>query len=210
MDSLDRHKISYEIFDDVSVEPTDTSVTKAINFARRGNFDAYVGVGGGSVLDTCKIANLFACHPESELLEFVNAPIGRGQPVKKALKPMIAVPTTSGTGSETSGTAIFDYTPLRAKTGIAHRALRPTLGILDPLHTLSLPRNVTLYAGLDVLCHALESYTAIPFNRRAARPANPLQRPAYQGSNPLSDVWSLHALQKTAVFLPVCFVIGLR
>ncbi|RUS16915.1 hypothetical protein BC937DRAFT_90653, partial [Endogone sp. FLAS-F59071] len=106
------------------------------------------------------------------------------------------------TGSETTGTAIFDYEPLHVKTGIAHRALKPLLGIVDPFNTRSMPSQIHAASGLDVLCHALESYTAIPYNLRTPCPQNPLERPAYQGANPISDVWSLHALRMTVQYLP--------
>ena len=100
------------------------------------------------------------------------------------------MPTTAGTGSETTGTAIFDYEPLGAKTGITHRNLRPTLGIVDTLNMASANKHIRTAAGLDVLCHAMESFSAIPYTERRPRPANPIDRPTYQGANPISDIWS--------------------
>jgi hydroxyacid-oxoacid transhydrogenase len=96
--------------------------------------------------------------------------------------------------------AIFDLTRQHVKTGISSRFLKPTLGYLDPDHTRTAPPAVAASAGLDILCHAVESYTAIPFTDRA-RPARPAQRPPYQGANPISDVWSLQALRMVAAHL---------
>ena len=187
------------LFDQVRVEPTDESFRQAIAFAQAGGFDGYVAVGGGSTIDTAKAANLYATYP-ADLLTYVNPPIGQGQPVPGALKPLIAIPTTAGTGSETTGVAIFDLKALHAKTGIAHRALRPVLGILDPDNTRTLPPLVAASSGLDVLSHALESLTALPYNQRLA-PEQPHLRPAYQGANPVSDVWAARSIQMVAQYI---------
>ena len=181
------------LFDQVEVEPTDVSFKEAIGFAIDGNFDGYVAVGGGSSMDTAKAANLYATYP-AEFLAYVNAPIGQARQVPGPLKPLIAIPTTAGTGSETTGVAIFDLLEMRAKTGISHRALRPVMGIVDPDNTRTLPGTVAACTGFDVLSHGLESFTAMPFQQRQA-PENPGLRPSYQGSNPLSDVWAARAIQ---------------
>jgi|HubBroStandDraft_6_1064221.scaffolds.fasta_scaffold29616_2 hydroxyacid-oxoacid transhydrogenase len=197
--SLKAARIDFAVFDDVVVEPTDASFQEAAAAARAGNFDSFVAVGGGSTIDTAKAANLYSTHA-ADFFDFVNAPIGRGLPIPSPLKPLIAIPTTAGTGSETTGVAIFDFVAQRAKTGIAHRYLKPTLGIVDSDNTRTQPAAVAASAGLDVLSHALESYTAIPYTSRP-RPARPLERPAYQGCNPVSDLWALRALELVDEFL---------
>ena len=193
LESLRDDGIEYVVYADVSVEPTDASFADAIRFAEQGEFDGFVAVGGGSVMDTAKAANLYDSYP-ADFLEYVNAPIGKGTPVPGALKPLIAVPTTAGTGSETSGVAIFDMKEIHAKTGIANRALKPHMGLVDPENTRSMPRNVAAFSGFDVLCHGLESYTALPYTKREAA-IDPAHRPAYQGSNPMSDVWAAKAIE---------------
>lgn len=200
LDSLSRAGVSFSVFDRVRIEPTDHSFREAIAFAGQGDFDAFVALGGGSTVDTAKAANLYSTYPPADFLDYVNPPIGKGLPPPGPLKPLIAIPTTAGTGSETTGVAIFDYTPLHAKTGIAHRRLKPTLGLLDPENTRTLPPQVAASAGLDVLSHAVESYTALPFDQRPY-PERPSLRPAYQGANPISDVWALEALRIVARYL---------
>lgn len=201
-EALDREGIQFEVFNDVKIEPKESSVKKAIAWTRQRQFDAFLAVGGGSVIDTAKLMNVYSAYPDANFLDFVNAPLGKGLPIDKPLKPMIAVPTTAGTGSETTGTAIFDLESKKAKTGVAHRNLKPTLGICDPLNTATMPSAVKAASGLDVLCHSLESWTAIPFNERVPRPKNPILRPAYQGANPISDIFSLNALKSTVKYLP--------
>jgi len=193
LDSLKKQSIETAIFDRVRIEPNDVSFKEAIEFAADGKFDGYVAIGGGSTIDTCKVADLYATYP-ADFLEYVNAPIGKARPVPGELKPLVAIPTTAGTGSETTGVAIFDYSELHAKTGIAHRALRPRLGIVDPENTRTLPKMAVACTALDVFSHALESLTALPFDKREA-PAEPRLRPAYQGANPISSIWAAKAAE---------------
>ncbi|OAA57130.1 Fe-containing alcohol dehydrogenase [Niveomyces insectorum RCEF 264] len=200
--SLSEENIKFSVFNRTYIEPKDHSIKEAIAWAKPLNPDVFVAVGGGSVMDTAKLMNLYTCYPDADFLDFVNAPLGNGRPVDKPLRPLIAVPTTAGTGSETTGTAIFDLVSRRAKTGIAHRNLKPTLGICDPLNTATMPAAVKASSGLDVLCHSLESWTAIPYTERVPRPTNPILRPAYQGANPISDIFSLSALRSTVKYLP--------
>lgn len=200
LESLEENRVAATLYDRVRVEPTDESFLDAINFARQGNYDAIVAIGGGSTIDTAKAVNLYTTYPPDDFLDYVNPPIGKGLPVPGPLKPLIAIPTTAGTGSETTGVSIFDLIKMHAKTGIASRRLKPTLGLLDPENTRTMPSQVAASSGLDILSHAVESFTALPFSERAL-PERPLLRPAYQGSNPISDVWSLQALRMVAKYL---------
>jgi hydroxyacid-oxoacid transhydrogenase len=204
LESLERSGIAFELYDRVRVEPSDESFLDAIEVARAGSYDAYVAVGGGSVIDTAKAANLYTTCPPADFLDYVNPPIGKGLPVPAPLKPLLAIPTTAGTGSETTGVAIFDFKRLHAKTGIANRRLKPTLGYLDPENTRTMPPEVAASSGLDILSHAVESYTAMPYSDRP-RPDRPALRPAYQGSNPISDVWSMQALRMVSQYLVRAF-----
>ena len=198
LNSLDAAGVKFTVYDRVRVEPTDESFLDAINFAKQGGpggggFDGIVAVGGGSTIDTAKAVNLYVTYPPADFLDYVNPPIGKGLPVPGPLKPLIAIPTTAGTGSETTGVTIFDLKKMHAKTGIANRRLKPTLGLLDPENTRTMPASVAASSGLDILSHAIESFTAMPYTERPA-PESPRMRPAYQGSNPISDIWSLASL----------------
>lgn len=203
-ESLKSANVPYTLYDRVRVEPTDVSFKDAIAFANGIEFDAIVAVGGGSTIDTAKAVNLYTCYPPEHFLDYVNPPIGKGKPVPGPLKPLFAVPTTAGTGSETTGVSIFDFAEMHAKTGIAHRRLKPTLGFLDPDNTRTMPPHVAASTGLDVLCHAIESYTAIHFTERPY-PDRPIMRPSYQGNNPVSDVWSLQALRMVGQYIDRAF-----
>lgn len=192
--ALNAASIDVAVFDEVEVEPTDRSFKAAIEFAKAGEFDGFVSVGGGSSMDTAKAADLYTSHPPRNFLDYVNAPIGNAIPVPGPLKPHIACPTTFGTASECTAVAIFDLLEMEVKTGISNAYLRPSLGVLDPDTLATLPGEVIAANGFDVFTHACESYTAVPYTSREA-PADPAGRPVYQGANPYSDLSTLEAIR---------------
>jgi hydroxyacid-oxoacid transhydrogenase len=184
--------IAAEVFDEAHVEPTDSSLQHAIDWARdHGPWDAYVAVGGGSSIDTAKAINLLTTNP-GELMDYINAPVGQGRAPSEPLLPLIAVPTTTGTGSESTTICVMDVLALKVKTGISHARLRPTLAVIDPDLTVSQPPGVTAASGMDILCHALESYTARDYTSYEHK--TPEQRVPYCGANPIADMFSEKAL----------------
>ncbi len=192
VETLAARGVKAEVYDETSVEPTDESWRHAVEFASQGEWDGFVAVGGGSSIDTAKAVNLLTTYP-GDVMDYVNAPVGQGKNPPGPLKPLVAVPTTAGTGAESTPVCVLDILGLHVKSGISSPRLRPTLAVVDPLVTLTLPPEVTAAAGMDVLCHALESYTARPYN--AYERKEPENRVAYCGSNPISDVWTTQALR---------------
>jgi alcohol dehydrogenase class IV len=181
LESLRQEGLDVAVFDRCRVEPTSASFLEAAAFARDGKFDGFISIGGGSVIDTAKAANLYSTHP-ADFLAYVNKPLGEGRPVPGPVKPHIACPTTCGTGSETTGVAIFDHVEMKVKTGISSKYLRPTMSVVDPTTTYSLPAGVVAATGFDVLTHAIESHTARPYLTRS-RPNTSAERPPYQGAS---------------------------
>jgi hydroxyacid-oxoacid transhydrogenase len=196
---IEAEGIECEVFDRVHVEPTLESLQVAADFATDGGFDGFVGVGGGSSLDTAKVANLVATHP-APVTEYIYPPLGSGHKPPAPLKPLLGIPTTAGTGSEATEIAALDIPEQRTKAAISDPFLRPDHGIVDPLLTRSMPSDVTAACGLDVICHAAESFTARPYNSRPA-PETPEDRPPFQGSNPVSDLWAAKALEYGGLYL---------
>ena len=195
-DQMAQFGIEAAVFDGVHVEPTDASFETAIDHARAtGPWDAYVAVGGGSSIDTAKAVNLLTTN-DGELMDYINAPVGRARVPQKPLRPLVAVPTTTGTGAESTTICVLDVLALQVKTGISHARLRPTLAVVDPALTLTQPAGVTAAAGMDILCHALESYTARAFTSYDRK--TPEQRVPYCGANPISDLWSEQAMSLLA------------
>jgi alcohol dehydrogenase class IV len=190
---IEAEGIEVVLYDRSRVEPTLESFQDAADFAIEHEVDGFVSVGGGSSIDTAKVANLVTTHP-APVMDYVNPPVGAGRKPPSPLRPHLAIPTTSGTGSEATTVAVLDIPDLKLKSGISHRYLRPTQAIVDPELTRTLAPEVTSSAGLDVVCHAAESFLSKPFDRRP-RPVSPDDRPPYQGANPVADVWSAKALE---------------
>jgi alcohol dehydrogenase class IV len=191
--SIEAEGIDVVVYDRAHVEPTLDSLQDAADFAVEADVDGFVSVGGGSSMDTAKVADLIATHP-APVMDYVNPPVGEGRAPPGPLKPHLAIPTTSGTGAEATTVAVLDIPDLKVKTGISHRYLRPAQAIVDPELTRTLPAAVAASTGLDVVCHAAESFLSKPYDRRE-RPATPDERPPYQGANPVADVWSQKALE---------------
>jgi hydroxyacid-oxoacid transhydrogenase len=192
-EAIEAAGIATAVWSSARVEPTADSFAEAAAFAVDGGFDGFVGIGGGSSIDTAKVSDLIATHG-GEVMEYVNAPVGEGRKPPSPLKPLLAIPTTCGSGAEATTVAVLDIPEQNVKTGISHRYLRPDQAIVDPSLTASLPAEVVASCGLDVICHAAESYIAKPYSARDA-PASPGDRPPYQGATPISDIWSAKALE---------------
>ena len=198
-EAIEREGIEVVLYDRARVEPTLESFQDAADCAKEAGVDGFVSVGGGSSIDTAKVADLITTHP-APVMDYVNPPVGEGRKPPSPLKPHLAIPTTSGTGAEATTVAVLDVPDQRVKTGISHRYLRPAQGIVDPELVRTLPAEVTSSTGLDVVCHAAESYLSKPYDARE-RPESPDDRPPYQGANPVADVWSARALEYGGRFL---------
>ncbi|MET7878946.1 hydroxyacid-oxoacid transhydrogenase [Micromonospora profundi] len=191
---LDAAGIEADCTEGATVEPTDASCEALFRELSDRRVHSFVAVGGGSAIDTAKVLNLMVSYPDVPLHDYLNRPIGIGRSVPGPLKPLIAVPTTAGSGSECTAMVALGLVEYKVKTGIADRALTPTLAIVDPLNTVTAPPAVTAAGGYDVLTHACESYTSRAYDRRV-RPASPGERAIYIGANPISDIWVEQALR---------------
>ncbi len=197
--SIEAAGVACVVYDRVRVEPTVQSLQDAADFARAEGVDGFVGLGGGSSIDTAKVANLLVTHP-APLLDYVNKPIGAARVPPGPLMPLLAMPTTAGTGSEATSVAALEIPEQHVKTGLSNRWLRPNIGIVDPLLTLTMTPEVTSSCGLDALCHAVESYLARDFTSRPT-PETPSDRPMFQGSTPISDIWAIKTLELGGQYL---------
>ncbi len=204
--SLQDKNIAVDVWDGVEPEPSHNSILKGIDFAKKKSYDCFIGLGGGSAIDTAKAINLYTTYP-ADFLDYFAQPLGKGLKVPGPLKPLIAVPTTSGTGSETTSVTVVSFPEKKVKFGISDNYLRPSLAILDPLVTFTMPQKVTANTGMDALMHALEAYTTISYNSKPLPPSI-AERPAYCGSNPLTDALAESAISLISRYLPKAYSNG--
>lgn len=155
---LENRGISYVLFDKVSSEPAPALADEAAAIARAEACDLVVGVGGGSSLDVAKAAAMLVKN-RGRAYDYIGL-----DTVPRPGLPTIMIPTTAGTGSEVTFTAVFTMREKRAKGGINSRFLYPDVALLDPTLTISLPSYITATTGMDALAHAIEAFTSLQSN----------------------------------------------
>jgi len=160
------------VFDDVPPDSSLRTVRDAAACFRENNCDAIIAVGGGSVIDTSKAVNILVSEGGDDLLKFSGA-----HNLKRPLKPLFVVPTTAGTGSETTMVAVISDTEKGVKVPFTSYFLMPTAAVLDPRMTLTLPPHITAMTAMDALTHAVESFTCL-------------------AANPISDAYATSAVRK--------------
>ncbi|MFB6206795.1 MAG: hydroxyacid-oxoacid transhydrogenase [Haloglomus sp.] len=184
--------IDSTVADPIEPEPDVDVFRRTLEAARSTMPDAVVGVGGGSSMDVAKTVGALV-EADADPLEFVAPPIGGGAPVPQTGRPTVCVPTTAGTGAETSPVVVVSLPERDTKAGISSPELCPELALLDPELTVTLPSAQTASSGMDALAQAIEAYTVRRYDQKP-RADGPSDRPDYGGSTPLTDSLALQAI----------------
>ncbi|VYU34459.1 iron-containing alcohol dehydrogenase [Clostridium tertium] len=174
--------LEYEIFSEVNSEPTDLIVEKGIRKYKESNSDFLIALGGGSPIDAMKAIGAMISN-EGEIVDYLGKVIPNEPPV------LVAIPTTAGTGSEATQFTIISDTKNNVKMLLKGPSLIPTLAIVDPVFTVTAPKQVTAATGVDALCHAIEAYTS----RKA---------------QPMSDTFAISAIKRIFENLSVAYENG--
>ena len=197
--SLREAAIDFEIFSEIRIEPDDKTVVSAARFMDEGSFDGVVSLGGGSTIDTAKAAMAYSIY-KADFLDYFGPPIGAGKPIPGPLLPHLACPTTSGTGSECTSVSVLRISELNCKFVIGSPYMLPSEALVDPVCTQTLPANIVASTGFDLLCHAIECYTARAYTQWDSI-EDPTRRTLLQGANPWSDMAASKALQIVGKYL---------
>jgi len=179
MDSLSTASLNGAVWSEVVPDPTDVSIDQGVEVFRSGGYDGLIGLGGGSAIDTAKAIGAVVANCADGVVDLRDKP----QAIRSML-PLVAVPTTSGTGSEVTNMAVFTQVSNGFKGGLSNILLRPGVALVDPELTVSMPRTTTIGTGVDALAHAVESYVT-------------------KADNPFSDALALYAIELVVAALPV-------
>jgi alcohol dehydrogenase class IV len=187
-----RAGVTTEVFAGCVPEPPLDVVRQAVAAARAFEPDVLLGLGGGSNMDTAKLAALVLAHG-GDPTDYA----GDGR-VPGPVFPVVCVPTTAGTGSEVSAAAVFTDTANKIKLSCLSQYLRPVAAVVDPLLTVGCPPTVTADSGIDALTHAIEAYTVADHDEFLRRPGGPS---GYQGKNPIADAMACQCISLVGKYL---------
>ncbi|AVR31975.1 alcohol dehydrogenase, iron-containing [Bacillus cereus] len=184
MQQLNKKGITVSTYNKVDAEPTNIHVLEALSLCKEEKCDFIIGIGGGSCIDAAKaVAVLYTNGGEVE--DYVQKDIE----IENNPLPLIAIPTTSGTGSEVTSVAVITNKKTDVKMMMKHPSFIPKVAIIDPVLTSSLPPQITAATGIDALCHAIEAYIS-------------------KVSQPLTDVLALSAIESIMKYLRIAYEDG--
>ncbi len=185
-----------DIYDEVEREPSIEAIEESLSFVRdeagEDGYEFYLGLGGGSCIDTAKVTRAVIANG-GEPLDYIAEPTGEGKPVTESGPPLVLVPTTAGTGAEISPVAILSVEQKETKEGISSDHVRADSAVLDPTLTTTLPPDITAKTAMDALGHAIEGYTTHPYDS-LLRASDPASRPVYAGRTPVTEMFSEKAI----------------
>lgn len=194
---LDDAGFDIAVYDGSEREPSLEAVGECISFVREEQgdegYDFYVGLGGGSCMDTAKTTRAVIANG-GEPLDYIAEPTGEGEPLTDSGVPLVLMPTTAGTGAETSPVAILSVEEKNIKEGISSNHVRADAAVLDPTLTTTLPPDLTAKTAMDALGHAIEGYTTHQYDD-LLRASDPSLRPTYAGRTPVTEQFSEQAIE---------------
>lgn len=179
---LVENDIAAIVYDKILPNPIKAHVMEAAAICREQGCDFIIGLGGGSSIDSAKAIAVMACN-EGDFWNYVTGGSGKGRPISKAL-PVVAIPTTAGTGTEADPWAVITHEEKQEKIGFGNIHTFPALSIIDPELMVSIPPHLTAYQGFDAFFHAAEGFIA-------------------NCATPISDLYALEAIRLLAKYLPV-------
>lgn len=189
-------ELAVDVYDESEREPSISAIEDCLDFVRdekgEEGYDFYIGLGGGSCMDTAKTTRAVIANGGGPL-DYIAEPTGEGKALDESGPPLVLMPTTAGTGAEISPVAILSVEEKQIKEGISSNHIRADAAVLDPTLTTTLPPDLTAKTAMDALGHAMEGYTTHEYDS-LLRPTDPAERPVYAGRTPLTEMFSEKAI----------------